>query len=93
MAVPYEKSIETLEDVLLRTDRAHFCGGDNEAETKILLISLIQYIIGGTYESSFSQATSPIRKKIYELGKKKSTRPGVNKVKPKGWFKCSLQIN
>ena len=71
MAVPYEKSIETLEDVLLRTDRAHFCGGDNEAETKILLISLIQYIIGGTYESSFSQATSPIRKKIYELGKTK----------------------
>ena len=24
--------------------------------------------------------------------KKKSTRPGLDKVKPKGWFKYSLQI-
>lgn len=27
MAVPYEKPIETLENVVQRTDRAHFCGG------------------------------------------------------------------
>ena len=41
MAVPYEKPIETLEDVVLRTDRAHFCGGEMMEETEILLISLI----------------------------------------------------
>ena len=34
MAVPYEKSIETLEDVVLRTDRVHFCGGDNDGRNK-----------------------------------------------------------
>ena len=68
MAVPYEKSIETLEDVVLRTDRAHFCGGDNDGRNKDPFDKVV--LIGGTYESSFSQATSPLRKKIYELGKK-----------------------
>ena len=66
MAVPYEESIETLEDVVLRTDRAHFCGGDNDGENKDPFDNIV--FIGGTYESSFSQATSPLRKKIYELG-------------------------
>ena len=28
MAVPYEKPIDTLENVVQRTDRAHFCGGE-----------------------------------------------------------------
>ena len=26
MAVPYETPIETLDDVVLKTDQAHFCG-------------------------------------------------------------------
>ena len=34
MAVPYEKSIETLEDVVMRTDRAHLCGGENYGGNK-----------------------------------------------------------
>ena len=34
MAVPYEKSIETLEDVVMRTDRAHFCGGEKDGGKK-----------------------------------------------------------
>ena len=67
MAVPYEKPIETLEDVVQRTDRAHFCGGENDENNKKHLDIFI--IPGGTYDSSFSQATSPLRKKIYELGK------------------------
>ena len=36
MAVPYEKPIETLEDVVQRTDRAHFCGGENDESNKKL---------------------------------------------------------
>ena len=66
MAVPYEKPIETLVDVVQRTDRAHFCAGENYENTKNHLDIFI--IPGGTYESSFAQATSPLRKKIYELG-------------------------
>ena len=66
MAVPYEKPIETLENVVQRTDRAHFCGGEIHF-FKFLRKYFI--ITGGSYESSFSQATSPLRKKIYVLGK------------------------
>ena len=66
MAVPYEPPIETLDDVVQRTDRAHFCGS---TESTIEALTDTNLFLEGTYEVFFTTSTNPVVNQVYEMAK------------------------
>ena len=68
MAVPYETPIETLSDVVLKTDQAHFCGSMKQ-RLRPLHIRPLHPLVEGTYEVFFSSSSNPLVQQVYELAK------------------------
>ena len=66
MAVPYEPPMDTLEDVVQRTDRAHFCGS---TESTIEALTDTNLFLEGTYEVFFTTSTNPVVNQVYEMAK------------------------
>ena len=64
--------------------KLQFCG---EASLEFPLISLIKQLRARGFNNTWAKT-----KKTCFMSKKE-TRPGVDKIKPKGWFKYSLQID
>lgn len=83
MAVPYETPIETLSDVVLKTDRAHFCGSA-EQSLRSIHIRTFHFLLEGTYEVFFSSSSNPLVQQVYELAKqeKYGSKSWILSIKP-----------
>lgn len=66
MAVPYEPPMDTLEDVVQRTDRAHFCGS---TEWTIEALTKNNLFLEGTFEDYFSTSSDPLVNQVYKMAK------------------------
>ena len=68
MAVPTEKPIDSLQDIIGRTDRAHFCGGKSNEFSSVDGVKSRAFV-GGSVENFFSNSNSsdPVTQQIYEL--------------------------